>query len=141
MYFWFWLSLLFTNTRYDRELVKLNIKEVTAQKSSTLKQWLLSCRFLCWIITSHLGIPNKLCNFPVMDLVCLTCLWQSIANIILKEVAIVFLLLLRVVVVSRYWRSWWPFDEAFCRSQTLLQRSMTVGQPLFQALLLLFWMQ
>ena len=44
------------------------------------------------------------------------------------------LLLLKVVVTSRYWRSWWLFDEAFRRSQTLLQWSMTVDQLLFKAL-------
>ena len=44
------------------------------------------------------------------------------------------LLLLKVVVTSRYWRSWWLFDEAFRRSQTLLQWSITVDQLLFKAL-------
>ena len=35
----------------------------------------------------HLGIPNRLYNISVVDLVCLTCPWQSMAKIILKEFA------------------------------------------------------
>ena len=47
------------------------------------------------------SIPNNLYSLPVIDLVCLTCLRQNMANIILKEVAKIVI----VVVTSRYWQS------------------------------------
>ena len=31
--------------------------------------------------------------------------------------------LVKVILTSRYWRSWSPFSEAFRRSQALLRRS------------------
>ena len=50
-------------------------------------------------------------------------------NIVLEKV--VKQLKLVKVVTSRYWRSWWPFNEAFWRSQALLRLSMTIDRLLF----------
>ena len=50
---------------------------------------------------------------------------------ILSEKVIKDLKLVKAVVISRYWRSWRPFNEAFRRSQTLLRRSVIVDRPCF----------
>ena len=81
------------------------------------------------VITDHLGIPNHLYHIHAVDLVYSTCLFQSMAKIILELLQRINLV--NVVVTYRDWRSWWLSDEAFRRSQTLLQRSMSVDGPLF----------
>ena len=53
---------------------------------------------------------------------------------ILEKVAKELKLAKVVVLCSCYWLSWWPFDIAFRRSQTLLQCSMTVDPSLLQVL-------
>ena len=50
---------------------------------------------------------------------------------ILSEKVIKDLKLVKVVTISRYWRSWWPFNEAFRRLQILLRRSMTTHTPIY----------
>ena len=56
-------------------------------------------------------------------------LFQNLAKIVLEKV-VKELKLVKVVGTFRYWRSLWPFNEAFWRSQTLLRRSVTVDRPL-----------
>ena len=52
------------------------------------------------------------------------------AKIVLEELKLKELKLIKVVAISRSWRSWGPFDKASWRSQTLSRRSMTVDWPL-----------
>ena len=69
----------FAQTFINNEVVS---KYLTSQKNTTLKQQFLSWRFLrCQINTDHLGIPNHLYNVLIINLVCLTCIWQSMAKI------------------------------------------------------------
>ena len=51
-------------------------------ESLRLKQWFLRS----YIITDHLGFPYRLCNVLDVDLICLTCLSQIVAKIVLEEV-------------------------------------------------------
>ena len=96
-------------------------------QSRSLKQWLLSCRFLRrLVVNDHLNILNCLCNVFVVDLACYFETWQIVLEKVVKE-----LKLLKVIVTSRYWRSWWPFNKAFRWSQTLLRWSVTIDLPLF----------
>ena len=78
-------------------------------QSRSLKQWLLSCRFLRrLVVNDHLNILNCLCNVFVVDLACYFETWQIVLEKVVKE-----LKLLKAIVTSRYWRSWWPFNKAF----------------------------
>ena len=81
------------------------------------------------LIIDPLSIPNRLCTVPVVDLVCLTCLLQSMTKIVLdveKESKLV-----KVFVRSWSWRPQKLFQEAFRRSQVLLPQSMTVSKSVF----------
>ena len=81
------------------------------------------------LIIDHLSISNRLCTVPVVDLVCLTCLLQSMTKIVLdveKESKLV-----KVFVRSWSWRPQKLFQEAFRRSQVLLPQSMTVSKSVF----------
>ena len=46
-------------------------------------------------------------------------LFQNMAKIVLEKV-LKELKLVKIVITSRYWRSWWQFNEAFRQSKTLL---------------------
>ena len=56
------------------------------------------------VITDHLGIPNHLYHIHAVDLVYSTCLFQSMAKIILELLQRINLV--NVVVTYRDWRSW-----------------------------------
>ena len=57
---------LFTNPCYNCKLVKW--REVTSQKSTMLKQWFLSCRFLWhYIKTDYLCILNNRHRFALLN--------------------------------------------------------------------------
>ena len=67
--------------------VEVLSKNFMSWKSTTLKQWFLRCCDLPnHVITENFGIPNRLCNVPVEDLGCLTCLLQSMAKIVQEEI-------------------------------------------------------
>ena len=59
------------------------IKNITS-----LKQWFLRCRVpRNHVITDNFVIPNCLCNVPVEDVSCLTCLLQNVAKIVQEGIA------------------------------------------------------
>ena len=91
-----------------------------------LKIWVLKCRFLrCYIITDPLGITSCLFDVTVIDLAQVTCLLQSIKDCFRSSKKI------KVIVTSRYWQWWWPFNKAIQWSQMLLWWSRTSAQLLF----------
>ena len=57
--------------------------------------------------------------------------FSSVVTQIKNQVTLFYVnFLLKFIVASWYLRSWWPFDEAIRRSQTLLRESMIVDRLL-----------
>ena len=111
--------------------MKVISKNLTPEKSTTLK-WFLQCKVLQnQVITDTFGIPNCLCNIPVEDLGCLTYLLQNMAKIVQEEIANeskLVKVLLQLGTGGHLDRSSWPLNKAFGQSQMLLWWSMTIDQ-------------
>ena len=90
MYYKFCISLLrlslWTLGKLVSYFVEVISKSLSFEKSTMLKQWFLWCGVLRnHVITDNFGVPNCLCNVPVEDLGCLTCLLQNMAVIVTDE--------------------------------------------------------